>query len=85
MIPIRFKMDWIQNTTQTNEVQKKTFFLKQLARARQAQSSSYPVPKVIDFPRYNMKCSGENVIPTTWKISCSIMISSTFHVISQKF
>ena len=22
----------------------------------------YTVPKVIDFPRYNMKCSGENVI-----------------------
>ena len=22
----------------------------------------YTVPKIIDFPRYNMKCSGENVI-----------------------
>ena len=22
----------------------------------------YPVPKVIHFPRYNMKCSGENLI-----------------------
>ena len=23
---------------------------------------SYTVPKVIDFPRYNLKCSGEKVI-----------------------
>ena len=23
---------------------------------------SYTVPKVINFPRYNMKCSGENVV-----------------------
>ena len=25
-------------------------------------SCMHTVPKVIDFPRYNMKCSGENVI-----------------------
>ena len=25
-------------------------------------ASLYTVPKVIDFPRYNMKCSGENEI-----------------------
>ena len=37
------------------------------------------VPKVIDFPRYNMKCSGDNV-DTTRNISCSISFSSTFHV-----
>ena len=26
------------------------------------RQKEYTVPKVIDFPRYNMKCSGENVI-----------------------
>ena len=31
----------------------------------------YTVPKVIDFPRYNMKCSGENVI-----------LREIFHVVS---
>ena len=31
----------------------------------------YTVPKEIDFPRYNMKCSGENVI-----------LSGIFHVVS---
>ena len=31
----------------------------------------YTVPKVIDFPRYNMKCSGENVI-----------LRGIFHVVS---
>ena len=40
------------------------------------------VPKEIDFPRYNMKCSRENVI---LRGSCSIMFSTTFHVISRKF
>ena len=32
---------------------------------------SHTVPKVIDFPRYNMKCSGENVI-----------LHGIFHVVS---
>ena len=45
----------------------------------------YYVPKVIDFPRYNMKCSVENVILRGICISFSIMFSSTFHVISRKF
>ena len=27
-----------------------------------AEKQLYTVPKVIDFPRYNMKCSGENVV-----------------------
>ena len=31
----------------------------------------HTVPKVIDFPRYNMKCSGENVI-----------LRGIFHVVS---
>ena len=30
--------------------------------ATQWRHSSYTVPKDINFPRYNMKCSGENVI-----------------------
>ena len=34
-------------------------------------SYSFTVPKKIDFPRYNMKCSGENVI-----------LRGIFHVIS---
>ena len=36
--------------------------------------------KEIDFPRYNMKCSGGKR-DTARNISCSIMFSSTFHVI----
>ena len=44
----------------------------------------YTVPKVIDFQRYNMKCSGENVIQRG-KSSCSSRFSSTFHVLSRKF
>ena len=32
----------------------------------------YTVPKVIDFPRYNMKCSGVNEI-----------LSGIFHVVSR--
>ena len=28
----------------------------------QATEAMHTVPKVIDFPRYNMKCRGENVI-----------------------
>ena len=43
------------------------------------------VPNEIDFPRYNMKCSGENEIDTTWNISGKISCSSTLHVISRKF
>ena len=44
----------------------------------------YTVPEVIDFPRYNAKCSVEN------KIICKIVgviscVSSTFRVISRKF
>ena len=34
--------------------------------------STCTVPKVIDFPRNNMKCSGENVI-----------LSGIFHVVSR--
>ena len=47
----------------------------------------YTVPKEINFPRYKMKCSGENELlcgilhVQYWSIS----FSSTFHVISRKF
>ena len=44
----------------------------------------YTVPKVIDVPRYNMKCSGENVIHMR-NSSRTIRCSSTFHVLSRKF
>ena len=47
--------------------------------------AEYTIPNEIDFPRYNMKCSGENVCSTMRNISCSIMFSTTFHVISRKF
>ena len=43
----------------------------------------YTVPKVIDFPRYRTKCSGENEILYVL-ISC-ISFSSLFRVISRKF
>ena len=36
--------------------------------------ANYTVPKEIDFPRYNMKCSGENVV-----------LHGIFHVISRKY
>ena len=40
----------------------------------------YTVPKEIHFPRYNMKCSGENM--TTQKSSCSIVeIWTTFRTV----
>ena len=48
------------------------------------QKGSLHCPKGNSFPRYNMKCSWGNVISTR-NISCSIMISTTFHVISRKF
>ena len=40
----------------------------------------HTVPKEIDIPWYNMKCSGENA-----EDSCSIIFSTTFHGISRKF
>ena len=45
----------------------------------------HTVPNVIVFPRYNMKCCGENVILRGIFHVCSITLSSTFHVISRKF
>ena len=48
------------------------------------QKGSLHCPKGNRFPRYNMKCSWGNVISTR-NISCSIMISTTFHVKSRKF
>ena len=41
--------------------------------------------RAIDFPRYKMKCSGGNVILRWIFHACSIMFSSTFHVILWKF
>ena len=44
----------------------------------------HTVPKVSDFPQYNMKCSGENVILRgTFHVISGL--PSTFHVISWKF
>ena len=45
MIPIRFKMDWIQNTTQTNEVQKKTFFFKAIGEGLASPVVELSCPK----------------------------------------
>ena len=45
----------------------------------------YTAPKAIDFPRYNMKCSGEKVILRGIFHVVPISFSSTFHVISRKF
>ena len=42
-------------------------------------------PKEIDFPRFNMKCSRPGKRDTMRNISCSIMFSTTFHVISRTF
>ena len=44
----------------------------------------FTVPKEIDFPQYNMKCSGGQP-DTTQNSSCIIMFSTTFHVISRIF
>ena len=45
----------------------------------------YSVPKVIDFPRYNMKCSVENVIlrGIVHEVSCFPL--HFMHVKSRKF
>ena len=47
-------------------------------------TAQHTVPKVINFSRYNMKCSGENE-KIMRNISYSIPFSSTFHVIWGKF
>ena len=44
--------------------------------------SPYTVPKEIDFPRYNMQRGKRD---TMQNISCSIMFSTTFQIISWKF
>ena len=43
------------------------------------------IPKVINFPRYNKKSSGDNEIYTTRNFSCSISFSSRFRVISRNW
>ena len=45
---------------------------------------SYTFPKIIDFPRYNTKCSRKKR-DTTRNFLCSISFSFTFRVISRKF
>ena len=46
------------------------------------KKSAYTVLKEIDFPRYNMKCSGEDVILRG--IFHVVHVYTTFHVISRK-
>ena len=68
----------------------KTFFSQRRRRRRRFNIGhahlspyipGYTVPKEIDFPRYNLKCSGENMIHTTRNILCIIMVSTTFNVL----
>ena len=77
-VPIRLfkisgagKMNFIQSNTdlQNWSIKYKCFFTVY----------SYTVPKEIDFPRFNMKCRGENVILR------GIFHVASFHVISRKF